>query len=566
MKVWRPGLVLVGILLIGAGLRFWHLDAKPLWMDEVITALFSLGQSYDSVPLDRAVPLSTLGSVFQFEPATSCNQIRQTVATQSVHPPLFFCWLHQWFGLVQGWPQSWVWKLRAFPALLGVGAIAVLFWLNRVAFSVRAGLMAAALMAVSPFALYLSQEARHYTLPMLLVALALVGVVQIQQRWSEGRSSPGLWVGWVALNGLGFYVHYFFILAFIAQVGTLLFLAGWIQPVSRRRWGELALAIGAVLLIDLPWLPTFVSHLSRPETDWLEPSGGGLLRWLAPFYQLPVGWLSMVVAFPVENQPLWKVIISGLLMAIVALWLVFQSGWGLRRLGRNPAARMATLVLACFTGGVLLEFLAIVYLLGKDLTLVPRYNFIYYPAVCALLGAIFTEGREPRTRPNIQQSGWGLLLVGLLSCSFVLSDLAFQKPYNPDQVVRDLGQAGQQASLVVMGYHSLQDVALGLSFALALEGQQTALAQPTVDRFAFLATSAGYPALWATLAQLPLLGGDRLEPRILWAIAPGLRRRDYPPQLSLPNPEGPTQCQINPDWHYRIGIPYQGYTCKGKNE
>ena len=76
-------------------------------------------------------------------------------------------------------------------------------------------------MAVSPFAVYLSQEARHYTLPMLLVILALLGLYQVQTDLYQRQFRPGIWLGWVVVNSLGFYVHYFFLLAFVAQVATL---------------------------------------------------------------------------------------------------------------------------------------------------------------------------------------------------------------------------------------------------------------------------------------------------------------------------------------------------------
>ena len=71
--------------------------------------------------------------------------------------------------------------MRSLPALIGVIEIAAIYCLNRLVFSKSAALMAAALMAVSPFAVYLSQEARHYTLPMLLTTLALLGLIKIQQ-------------------------------------------------------------------------------------------------------------------------------------------------------------------------------------------------------------------------------------------------------------------------------------------------------------------------------------------------------------------------------------------------
>ncbi|NJK53258.1 MAG: hypothetical protein HC936_11420 [Leptolyngbyaceae cyanobacterium SU_3_3] len=208
---------------------------------------------------------------------------------------------------------------------------------------------------------------------------------------------------------------------------------------------------------------------------------------------------------------------------------------------------------------VLLEFLAIVYVLGKDITQVPRYNFIYYPAMCALLGAVLTTDGETAatggqfvgTRATFlhqssRSSLLALLMVGLLSCGFVVNDRVFLKPYQPQQVAENMGRDG--LSLVVMSYEDYQDIALGLSFALALSpSEQT--------RFAFVSRSQGYETLWQKLAMLQL--GATPPIQTLWTIAPGLRKKDFPAQLVI----GQATCKLDTTRHYRIGIPYQGYQC-----
>ena len=89
-------LLLAAALIFGTALRFTALDSQPLWMDEAITALFGTGNSYYDVPLEQPFSLAALNRVFQFQPATTCAAIVEAVAKQSVHPPLFFCWLHSW--------------------------------------------------------------------------------------------------------------------------------------------------------------------------------------------------------------------------------------------------------------------------------------------------------------------------------------------------------------------------------------------------------------------------------------------------------------------------------------
>jgi uncharacterized membrane protein len=188
------------MLLLGLGLRFWNLDSKSLWLDEVLTALFTMGRTAQDVPLNRFFPLPALDTLFTYQPGLSCAEITRRVTTESVHPPVFFCLLYSWIGGLNrlGWlrPDNWLWAMRALPALFGVAAIAAVYGLNRVAYSPRAGLLAAALMAVSPFAVYLSQEARHYTLPMLLITLALSALVQMQQDiLRQKRLRLPIWLG-----------------------------------------------------------------------------------------------------------------------------------------------------------------------------------------------------------------------------------------------------------------------------------------------------------------------------------------------------------------------------------
>ncbi|MGV0025970.1 glycosyltransferase family 39 protein [Phormidesmis priestleyi] len=576
MKTFLHALILLAAILTGAILRFWNLDAKPLWMDEVITALFSFGQSYYDVPLEKVVSLGAIEQVFTFRADSTCADIAQTISVQSVHPPLFFCWLHNWLSLLQPIDHSWVWKVRSLPALSGVFLIPALYYLNRVAFSVPAGLAAAFVVAVSPFAVYLSQEARHYTIPMLLVTVSLVGLVRIGQDLRSHQQKLGVWLGWVAINSVGFYVHYFFILATIAQILTLILLLKLTHS-RRSAFLLLILAVGGIGLTYLPWLPTFVSHFSRPETDWLQSTQPVWLQAIAPLYQLAAGWLLMTIALPVENQPLWVVIPSALLMLSFGGWLVWRVLRGMRRLWNALNTHWETLTLTAFVTSVLIEFLVIVYGLGKDITQVPRYNFIYYPAICALLAASLVakrtdEYKNPTSRPQSfssllakrnevlahpsSRSGTKfslllLLLVGLISCGFVVNDRVFLKPYHPQRVASNM--LTSDSSLVVMAYEDFQEIALGLSFALALERL------PHSDRtdFAFLGRSTqGYDPFWR---KLTTLNTGATSPQNVWLIAPGLRKSDFPTQFAI----GSTFCQID-DRYHRVGVPYQGYGCRNE--
>ena len=609
-------LALAGIIALGAALRFWHLDLKPLWLDEVLTALLSLGHRYKDVPLEVVFSPSTLQELFALQPNRSCAEIANAVATESTHPPLFFCWMHQWLNWVEPLAQPLSWKLRALPALVGTGAIAAIYALNRIVFSPTAGLMGAAFMAVSPFAVYLSQEARHYTLPMLLIILALLGLMQIQHAFyiRKRLPHPVVWLFWGITNSIGCYVHYFFILAFIAQILTLIGLMYWRRRMlPKGSWVALMLVVCGVGVSYLPWLSVLLGSVGRSETGWLPQP-----QHLAPLYQTILAWLSMIIALPVENQPLWIQVPAVLLTIVFGGWVGWQGIRGFKRLWRQQETHLATFTFSCFILCVLLQFMGIIYLLGKDITVAPRYHFVYYPAVCALLGASFTfkrlkvrrlkvegsgelkvegsgelnverlnvegsgelnverlnvEGSEHSTNvqpANVQpsthiQPATLFLSVSLLSCIFVVSNLAFLKSFHPQQVARNMYVDRDVPIAMVVGYQNFQDVALGLSFALAIDRlHRTNVEELAEAAFVFLHPEQFYASVWQKLAELPALSASRLN---LWVVAPGLRRRQYPQQLALgsagivPSGAHPMRCTIDPSQHYRIGIPYQLYRC-----
>lgn len=562
MKFTRTHLILALLLLLGLGLRFWGLDLKPMWLDEVITAIAAMGRRYDEIPVGQFFPLSYLDEFFTVQPGLSCTDITQRLIATSPHPPLFFCLMYGWMAALRP-GEHWVWALRALPALFGVGAIAAVYALNRVAFSPVAGLAGAAAMAVSPFGVYLSQEARHYTLPVLLITLGLLGLVQMQQDLQRHRFRPWVWLGWVAIAGLGLYVHYFCLLALAAQVGALL---GWMLlhrgQMSRWGWGALGLTIAAVFLIYLPWLPTFWEHMNRPETEWLGLADGMLGR-LSPLLQTTVGWVLMAVMMPAEKQPRAIAIPSALLMLGYAAWLgrlLWRSG---RNLWGNTPQQPALTLLVGFLGLVLLEFAVIVYGLNKDITLAPRYNFVYFPAVCALAGLLLAQLPRGVNARRV----WAIALaVGIVSSLVVASGLGFYKSFNPLKAASEMySDDPTTPTHIVVSAPSTQEIALGLSFGLEIRRRAVQDHATTPIHLGFLPQPARDAAFWESLATMPQ---PQEPPLNLWVVGSSqMPKPSFPQQVRLQRPLGSRprriRCAIAPDeTHHAANYPYQGYVCQ----
>jgi uncharacterized membrane protein len=239
-RIWVH-LLLIGLwLAIGTGLRLANLDIKHLWDDEIATLVFSLGNSFNSIPFDRWIDLDTLLQPLQPRPEASTRDVVRHLMAESTHPPIFFVLNHLWLKL---FPDSEglvsVWAGRSLSAIFGIISIPAMFALGSFAFrSLLVGQIAAAMMVVSPYGVYLSQEARHYTLTILFV-IASIGCLIKAIEAIENRTALPLWIGslWIVVNGLGIAIHYFFVIALGAE--ALVLFKFWLADCGLEIWQKI---------------------------------------------------------------------------------------------------------------------------------------------------------------------------------------------------------------------------------------------------------------------------------------------------------------------------------------
>ena len=200
-------------------------------------------------------------SVFSDELSTywivSENGLRGVLTTVhgngEITPPLYFvlAWLTTRVDLSPEW-------LRAPSLLAGVATIPMTYLLGSWTVARRTGLTAAALVALSPFMILYSAEARGYAVAIALVmgsTLALLAATERRQtRW---------WVLYAACTCAAVYTHYTAVFALGAQLLWLL----WAHPEARR---PALLANAAAALGFLPWLSGLANDLDSPTTKILS--------------------------------------------------------------------------------------------------------------------------------------------------------------------------------------------------------------------------------------------------------------------------------------------------------
>jgi hypothetical protein len=367
--------LLVAVLLLAFALRLHRLGMQSLWYDETV----SMHLAGKSLP---ALVAHTAGDI---------------------HPPGYYLLLHGWSRLAGSSDFSVAYLSLAFGVLL----VAMAHWLAARLFGPRVGLMAALLVAISPYQVWYSQEVRMYTLGAVL-AVGLLAAVLGLLRVRPGRRPPWALLAAYALCGaLGLWVLYYF--AFLLVAANLLVGAWWLanrrrEGVGRGWLGWWALAQGLTVLLYAPWLPVAWRQATQPPVPpWRGFTALGEV--------LVETWSALSLGQSVEPRAAWPVLV--LVAALFAVGLLRRT-----RPGRTGGVAGGSWLLA---GTVFLPVL-LVYLASFLTPLYHvRYAFLYSTPFYVLLAAGL-EALWQHWRPALWLSLGAIVLASGLSLYAYHSD------------------------------------------------------------------------------------------------------------------------------------------------
>ncbi len=236
----------------------------PLWMSLLVflafaLRLYQLGRP--SLWYDEAVSVYLAGLDLGGLTAHTARDI---------HPPFYYYLLHFWMKAA----GKSEFAVSLLSVLWGILLLPLAFIVARRLAGFRAGLLAAFLLAISPFNLWYSQEIRMYTLGAFLALLSLYCLLRIL----EGGADQGkalFWIGYVTSATLGLYSLYYF--AFAIFFENLFVLLWWLRGPRARafpfilKWAGAQLAVAALYL---PWLPVALHQATQPPVPpWREFTG-----------------------------------------------------------------------------------------------------------------------------------------------------------------------------------------------------------------------------------------------------------------------------------------------------
>lgn len=226
-----PALLLVACGVVGIFMQFHGLDAQNFWLDELWTAAVT-------------------------EPDISLRAMMEKWVLPDVHPPLYYVLLHEWRRLFGDDELA----LRLFSAVIAAGCPIAVLLVQQWTPIVRRPLALACWFAVATGVIWYAQEARGYTLLLLLATLATCLAVAIACRIRDRQPIVGGIAVLAAVTLTLEYVHYFGL-----AVGAGAFGALCLYAFGMRQWRALAtVAAGgaAALLLFVPWIAIHLPYLT----------------------------------------------------------------------------------------------------------------------------------------------------------------------------------------------------------------------------------------------------------------------------------------------------------------
>jgi len=378
--------LLGAIIALGVLVRFTTLNEQSFWYDESAT---------------WAIVAHGLAHVFSTVPQTEST------------PPLYYVLLWLW-SRVFGTGEV---GLRSFSALCSTLTIPVMWMIGRRLLSERAGLIAALLTAVNPFLFWYAQEARVYSLLLLLSAITVLTLVHVLEAPSRGRV-----LLWGLSAGLALAAHYYAAVLIASEAAWL----GWSLYRRRRLTVERAmLGLAPSIIVGAALIPLLVEQ-NNGRANYIATQEGSLPHRVAQLAK------EDIIG---QGQPA-KVLLTvlGCGLVAIALWLLVRRS---RRSERAAGVMLATVGV----GGVLVA--VVVAAVGTDY-FDTRNLIATWPALGLLVAGGLGAARARRI------AGWvtaGLVVLSLICVWNIIANPAYQRP-NWRDAARALGPADGPRAIV----------------------------------------------------------------------------------------------------------------------
>ncbi|MBI4363368.1 MAG: glycosyltransferase family 39 protein, partial [Candidatus Doudnabacteria bacterium] len=227
------------ILIVGAALRFYHNTSIALWHDEAFSALYL---KYSWAEMMHRIALD-------------------------VHPPLYYIILRL-YAYVFG---DGLFSLRLLSIIFGLLTIYAGYLLvKKIWNNENWALLSALALALNPFQIQYSLEARMYTMGTFLALISCYLLVKALKTNQKKH-----WILYAVAVAAAVYTHYYLVFTVAAQGLYVVYL---MIKERKLKWPAIS-AYALSVVLYLPWLKTFLVQLTRVQEAYWIPA---MDRWSIP--------------------------------------------------------------------------------------------------------------------------------------------------------------------------------------------------------------------------------------------------------------------------------------------
>ncbi len=238
----RSSWILLGIILAGIFLRFYRLDTYSIFFDEKSTMVVSQGIVLEGANQKDVFTQPSFTPADFWKPKKIADYYDAMTRSDIGNSPFYYLTLHFWmdvFGLSD-------FSARSFSVLFSVLIILLTYLFARRFFSENTALIAATIVAIEPFFIAYSHQARNYSLTFFLTLLSTFYFLRIVENANAGKRNPWNYVGYIVASFLCPLSHFLTASVFIGHGLYALFF------LKARHWLKVLLA-GALAMSGLAW-------------------------------------------------------------------------------------------------------------------------------------------------------------------------------------------------------------------------------------------------------------------------------------------------------------------------
>ncbi len=420
----RPWLYVI-LVIIGVSLKFYNLDKRFFWYDEICTIQHTSGNQIVNIPVNEIKNIHYYSDQLRLKKQnlTIGSEIQGLFSTTNLNP-LHYTFLMIWYRVVGDDPIHY----RLFSVFIFILTLPFLFLLSKKLFeSDLAGWIAVSLYSLSPFFHFFALEARYYIfwafILIVLHYLFLIAVSQNKLKW---------WIGYSIVGILSLYAS---ILSGLVVLGHFIYLL----IIRRDLWYIYSINALMIFLGYLPWLIFLLNNKSKifAALAWHSWFGSGtniftlvvgqLMLMAASFVSLNGvdGQLAMLSTFDLQGRYI-QFCISLLLVALIVYSIIYV-------IKKSPPKVSFFLIL--ITLPQFLFFIISDLIRGTGGSLVYRYHIITFTGI--LFFIVFLISKKIQLGKIIYSGIFiGIIIFGFISIFINSQNRCWDTPIQCEEVIQ----------------------------------------------------------------------------------------------------------------------------------